>query len=83
MRCEGRDLKLVQSRSFAEMLDVTIHKYQNRAIETVEVIEELIRLAKEMREADKRGEDLGLTDAEIAFPFKIRGTGHRREKEWI
>jgi type I restriction enzyme R subunit len=59
--------RLVQSRSFAEMLEESIHKYKNRAIETVEVIEELIRLAKELREADKRGEDLGLTDAEIAF----------------
>lgn len=59
--------RLVQSRSFEKMLDETIHKYKNRAIETVEVIEELIKLAKELREADKRGQDLGLTEAEIAF----------------
>jgi type I restriction enzyme R subunit len=59
--------RLVQSRSFADMLDQTIRKYQNRAVETVEVIEELIRLAKEMREADRQGHDLGLSDAEIAF----------------
>lgn len=49
------------------MLEETIHRYKNRAIETVEVIEELIRLAKELREADKRGEGLGLTEAELAF----------------
>jgi type I restriction enzyme R subunit len=59
--------RLVQSRSFERMLEETIHRYKNRAVETVEVIEELIRLAKELREADKRGEDLGLSEAELAF----------------
>jgi type I restriction enzyme R subunit len=59
--------RLVQSRSFERMLEETIHRYKNRAIETVEVIEELIKLAKELREADKRGEGLGLTEAELAF----------------
>ncbi|ELR99151.1 protein of unknown function (DUF3387) [Gloeocapsa sp. PCC 73106] len=49
------------------MLDATFKKYQNRAIETAEIIDELINLAKEFREAQKRGEDLGLTDDEIAF----------------
>jgi len=58
---------LVQSRLFSEMLEQTIRKYQNRAIQTAIVIEELISLAKEMREAYKRGEDLGLSEAEIAF----------------
>ncbi|MFH1314385.1 MAG: type I restriction endonuclease subunit R [Candidatus Eisenbacteria bacterium] len=58
---------LVQSRSFAEMLERSIRAYQNRAIETSQVIEQLIALAKEMREASRRGEDLGLTDEEIAF----------------
>lgn len=58
---------LVQGRSFAEMLEKSIRAYQNRALETAEVIEELIRLAKDMREADKRGDKLGLTDDEIAF----------------
>lgn len=58
---------LVQSRSFADMLEKTIKAYQNRAIETAQVIEELIALAKEMREANKRGEQLGVTDEEIAF----------------
>ena len=58
---------LIQSRSFAEMLEKSIRKYQNRAIETAQVIEELIQLAKEMREADTRGEDLGLSEDEVAF----------------
>ena len=58
---------VVQARSFAEMLEKTIRKYQNRAIETAQVIEELIQLAKEMREAQQRGDDLGMTDDEIAF----------------
>jgi len=58
---------LIQSRSFSEMLEESIRKYRNRAIETAQVIEELIRLAKEMREASQRGEGLGLTDDEIAF----------------
>jgi len=58
---------IVQARSFAEMLEKSIQLYQNRAIETAQVIEELIRLAKDLREADKRGEDLGLTEDEIAF----------------
>ena len=49
------------------MLEQAIRRYQNRAIETAQVIEELIRLAKEMREAAERGEELGLTDDEVAF----------------
>jgi type I restriction enzyme R subunit len=58
---------LVQSRSFAEMLERSIRAYQNRAIETAQVIEELIALAKHMREADQRGEDIGLSEDELAF----------------
>jgi type I restriction enzyme R subunit len=58
---------VVQSRSFEKMLEESIRRYQNRAIEAAQVIEELIQLAKEMREAQQRGEELGLTDDEIAF----------------
>lgn len=53
---------VVQSRSFLEMLERTIRAYQNRAIEVAEVVTELIELAKEMREANKRGEALNLTE---------------------
>ncbi|MGB7749730.1 MAG: type I restriction endonuclease subunit R [Verrucomicrobiia bacterium] len=58
---------LVQSRSFAEMLEATIRKYQNRTIEAAQVIAELIELAKQMRAGQKRGDQLGLTDDEVAF----------------
>jgi len=58
---------LVRSRLFSQMLEETIRKYQNRSIETAQVIQELIDLAKDMREANKRGEELGFTDEELAF----------------
>jgi type I restriction enzyme R subunit len=58
---------VVQARSFSEMLEEAIRKYQNRAIEAAQVIEELIALAKDMREAQKRGEKLGLNEDEVAF----------------
>ena len=58
---------VVEARSFAELLEQTIRKYQNRAIEAAQVIEELIKLAKEMRKAGDRGEKLGLSDDELAF----------------
>jgi len=58
---------LVQSRQFSEMLKSTLNAYHNRAIATQEVIEELIKLAKDMDAATKRGQDLGLNDDEIAF----------------
>lgn len=58
---------VVQARSFLEMLEKSITRYQNRAIETAAVIEELIDLARNMREAQQRGEQLGLSDDEIAF----------------
>ena len=58
---------LVQSRSFAEMLEAAVKRYQNRAIEAAQVIEELIALAKNLRDADQRGEALGLTEEEVAF----------------
>jgi len=58
---------LVQSQLFSEKLKKTLNAYHNRAIATQEVIEELIKLAKEMDAATKRGEDLGLTEDEVAF----------------
>ena len=62
-----RRKNVVQARSFAEMLEQTLRRYQNRAVEAAQVIEELIRLAREMREASARGEQLGLSDDELAF----------------
>lgn len=58
---------LIQGRSFAEMLERTLNKYKNKTIETAAVIAELIALAGNMREATKRGEDLKLTEDELAF----------------
>jgi type I restriction enzyme R subunit len=62
-----RQRNVVQARSFAELLEAAIRKYQSRAIETAQVIEELIQLAKDMRAANARGEALGLSDDEVAF----------------
>lgn len=58
---------LVQARSFAELLEKSVRAYKNRAIEAAQVIEQLIELAKDMRAAQKRGEELGLNDDELAF----------------
>jgi type I restriction enzyme R subunit len=58
---------IVQARSFANLLEETIKKYQNRTIETAQVISELIDLAKDFREAQKRGEKLNLSEDELAF----------------
>jgi type I restriction enzyme, R subunit len=66
IKTRGRK-NLVQSRSFAELLENSILKYQNHAIEAAQVIEELIGIAKEMRAAEQRGEKLGLTEEEAAF----------------
>ena len=62
-----RRKNVVQARSFAEMLEETLRRYQSRAIEAAQVIEELIQLAREMREANARGDELGLSEDELAF----------------
>ena len=62
-----RRRNVVQARSFAEMLERTVRRYANRAIEAAQIIEELIQLAREMREASARGEALGLSEDELAF----------------
>ena len=62
-----RRKNVVQARSFAELLEQTVRRYQRRAVEAAQVIEELIGIAREMREASVRGEALGLSDDELAF----------------
>jgi type I restriction enzyme R subunit len=62
-----RRKNVVQARSFAEMLENTIRRYQNRAIEAAQVIEELIALARDLRQAGERGQELGLNEDELAF----------------
>lgn len=58
---------IVEARKFSDMLQETLNRYHNRAIATQEVIEELISVAKEIRESIKRGDDLGLNGDELAF----------------
>ncbi|PMS21108.1 DEAD/DEAH box helicase [Trinickia dabaoshanensis] len=58
---------VVQEKKFSEMLANVVKRYQNRAIETAQVIEELIDMAKKFRAAASRGEELGLTDDEVRF----------------
>ena len=62
-----RKKNVVQARSFAQMLEQTLRRYQNRAVEAAQVIEELIQLARELREANARGEKLRLSEDELAF----------------
>jgi type I restriction enzyme R subunit len=58
---------LVESRQFSEMLSATMLRYQNRSIDSAKVIAELVELARRMQEARQRGEDLGLSEGELAF----------------
>ena len=58
---------LVQSRSFEKLLEQRLREYHNRALTTVEILEKLIEVAREMNAASRRGEDLGLTEDEMAF----------------
>jgi type I restriction enzyme R subunit len=58
---------VVQSQKFSELLEASLVRYRNRAIETAQVIEELIAMAKAFNEAAKRGDELGLSADELAF----------------
>jgi type I restriction enzyme R subunit len=58
---------IVQSRKLFELLDTAVKKYQNKLLTSTEVIEELIQLAKDIKKADQRGEELGLSIHELAF----------------
>ena len=62
-----RKKNVVQSEAFSDKLEKTILRYRNRAIETVQVIEELIGLAKDVQSASKRGVQLDLNEDELAF----------------
>ncbi len=62
-----RRKNVVQARSFAEMLERTLRRYRNRSVEAAQVIEELIQLARDLRAANARGEELGLSEEELAF----------------
>ena len=58
---------VVQDKKFSELLTNVIARYQNRSIETAQVMEELVEMAKKFRDAANRGEQLGLTDDEVKF----------------
>jgi type I restriction enzyme R subunit len=58
---------LVQGKSFMDMLDKTIKRYTNRSVEAAQVIEELIELARKVREEKNRGKQQNMTDDELAF----------------
>lgn len=62
-----KQTNLIQSKKFSEMLEGAVKNYQNNLISSAEIIDELIKLAKEIKEADRRGEDLGLDFREYAF----------------
>ncbi len=66
IKTQGRK-NVVQARKFSELLERTLLRYQNRTIEAAQVIMELIELAKQMRDAPKRGDALGLNEDELAF----------------
>ncbi|PBB08167.1 deoxyribonuclease HsdR [Kocuria sp. WRN011] len=58
---------VVQGRKYSEMLDEAVNRYTNRSLTTAEIIAELVKLAKQMRDAQKRHEELGLREDEVAF----------------
>ncbi|MBK9447662.1 MAG: type I restriction endonuclease subunit R [Betaproteobacteria bacterium] len=58
---------VVQGQKFSELLEASLIRYRNRAIETAQVIEELIEMAKSFNEAARRGDELGLTADELSF----------------
>lgn len=72
-------VNIVQSRSFRESLEATLTRYTNRAITTAQVIEELIGLARTIREATRRGEQQGLSEDEVAFYDALADNESARE----
>lgn len=66
IKSRGRK-NIIFGKKFSEMLTNAIRKYQNNVLTAAEVIEELIKIAKDVKEADRRGEELGLNEDEIAF----------------
>ncbi len=58
---------VVQNRKFSAMLGDVVQRYQNRSIEAAQVMEELVQMARQFREAAGRGEQLGLSDDEVRF----------------
>src|SRR5690606_10775781 len=78
LRMQG-ERNVVQERRFSELLERTLLRYQNRTIDSAQVILELLELAKEMRDAPKRGDALGLDEDELAFYDALAGHGDVKE----
>jgi type I restriction enzyme R subunit len=72
-------VNIVQSRTFRESLESVLTRYTNRAITTAQVIEELVGLARAIREAVHRGEETGLTEEEVAFYDALADNDSARE----
>ena len=70
---------LVEARKLTERLDETLRRYHNRAVDSLQVIEELIALAHELSTARSRGEELGLSSEELAFYDALAENGSARE----
>ena len=70
---------LVQSKKFREALEEAMHRYTNKAITTAEMITRLLDLARHLREAQQRGEDLGLSVEETAFYDALAENGSARD----
>jgi type I restriction enzyme R subunit len=60
-------INLVDSKKFSEMLEQSVKRYQNNLITSAQIIDEMIKLAKDIKESDRRGDDLGLDFREYAF----------------
>lgn len=69
----------VKARSFAEMLETALQKYRNNSIEAAQIIEELIEIARNIRDSEKEAEELGLSPDEIAFYDALAMNGSARE----
>jgi type I restriction enzyme R subunit len=70
---------LVKSRTFLEMLENSIKKYQNKILTAAEVIDELIKLSKDIVETDSEAKQMGLTDFEYAFYTAVANNDSARE----
>ena len=70
---------MVQAKKFSEMLEASVIQYQKRSLETAEVIQALVDMARDMNELSKRGEQLGLSDDELAFYDAISSNESARE----
>lgn len=66
---------IVQERLFTDRLDTTLLNYRNRSVQSADILNELVQLAQDLRNADNRGEALGLNTAELAFYDALADNG--------